>query len=87
MSKIIREIEDRGLCHIIESNGQMYYVDSCFTFDHGLETMVFPWDEENEEVESWSEVYGEWHDSYDEMRKRHRFIIENFEEVSDEEES
>lgn len=55
-------------------NGNYYIVDSCYTFDHGLETMVFPCDE-NGKITSWSEVYANWYATENEMYIHHEEII------------
>ena len=36
------------LMDFVEVNNKWYYVSTNFTFDNGLETMVFPANEENE---------------------------------------
>lgn len=69
---------DRKLAHLVKDCTKYYYVDSCYTFDHGLETMVFLADE-NGKVLSWDDLYVEHHNSIDEMYKRHGQLINNLE--------
>ena len=80
MSKIIESIDTRECCDIIQAdNGEYYYVDSCFTLDHGYETMTFPYDINAHDVSDWDETYARWYDSSDEMLEGHRDICENYE--------
>lgn len=60
--------------NIVEFNGDHYYISSCYTLDHGYETMIFPCDD-NGNVTDWSELYAEWYDSETEMEKRHNEIV------------
>lgn len=63
-----------ALSDIVELNGNYYYIDSCYTMDHGYETMIFPCDS-NGEVTDWGELYAEWYDSRTEMANRHKAIV------------
>ena len=67
------------LMDFVEVNGKWYYVSTNFTFDNGLETMVFPANEENE-VTGWFELYQELHDNIDEAVERHEYIKAHIEE-------
>ena len=85
MSKVVSSVQGRGLAHVVECNDEFYYVDSIFTFDHGLETMVFKCDENGKNV-NWHDLYVEWHSNSAEMTDRHNYIIRHLEEFLDEEE-
>ena len=85
MSKIVSSIQGRDLGHIVECNNEFYYVDSVFTIDHGLETMVFKCDENGKNV-IWNDLYAEWYSNRNEMTNRHNYIIRHLEEFLDEEE-
>ena len=63
---------------VVDINGNHWYVDSRLTFDHGLETMVFPCDSDGN-VTSWIDRYAEWHDDITQMCERHTKIIANIE--------
>ena len=80
MSKVLKAIKPREIGHIVQTeDGKTYYVDSCYTTDHGLETMVFAFNLEADEVSDWMDLYAEWYDSVDEMVKRHEEICLNLE--------
>lgn len=85
MSKIVSSIQGRDLCNIVECNNEFYYVDSVFTIDHGLETMVFKCDENGKNT-NWHDLYVEWHSNRNEMINRHNYIIRHLEEFLNEEE-
>ena len=59
MSKVVSSVQGRSLGHVVECNDEFYYVDSIFTFDHDLETMVFKCDENGKNV-NWHDLYVEW---------------------------
>ena len=67
------------LMDFVEVNNKWYYVSTNDTFDNGLETMVFPANEENE-VTGWFELYQELHDNIYEAVKRHEYIKTHIEE-------
>lgn len=67
------------LMDFVEVNNKWYYVSTNFTFDNGLETMVFPANEENE-VTGWFGLYQELHDSIYEAVERHEYIKTHIEE-------
>ena len=69
------------LMDFVEVNGKWYYVSTNFTFDNGLETMIFPANEENE-VTGWFEMYQELHDNIDEAVERHEYIKTHIEECT-----
>ena len=85
MSKIVSSIQGRDLGHIVECKNEVYYVDSVFTIDHGLETMVFKFDENGKNV-LWNVLYAEWYSNRNEMTNRHNYIIRHLEEFLNEEE-
>ena len=60
--------------NIVEYNGNYYYVDSCYTLDHGYETMVFACDS-NGNVTDWGDLYCDIYDNADEMELKHYEII------------
>lgn len=80
MSKVVKRIEERDLCHIVKIEDQYYYVDSVDTIDLGYETMVFECDERGE-VPNWADsLYVEWHINEGTMEDRHKYICEHLEE-------
>ena len=92
MSEVIREFEGRKMnaihfAHIVKSNDKYYYVSTAYTWDHGLETMVFPFDNDTNIVTDWEELYVEWYNSIKEANERHERICKNLEEYLNEEES
>lgn len=91
MSKVIAKVEDRDLAHIVELDGNLYYIDSVDTFDHGYETMVFAAgryqdDEDYSDYESgdldinWMDLYCEWYSTEEAMEIKHNYIINHLEE-------
>jgi len=46
-----------GQCCVFQKNGEYFYADRSFTFDAGMETMIFPYDKEIEEVSDWGDLY------------------------------
>ena len=85
MSKVVSSLQNSRLSHIVKCNHEFYYVDSTYTFDHGLETMVFKCDGNGKNV-NWHDLYVEWHSNFTEMTYRHKYIIRHLEEFLDEEE-
>ena len=69
------------LMDFVEVNNKWYYVSTNFTFDNGLETMIFPANEENE-ITDWFELYQELHDNTDEAVERHEYIKTHIEECT-----
>ena len=65
---------------VVELNGNYYYVDSCYTLDHGYETMVFACDA-NGNVTNWGDLYAEWYDNAAEMETGHNNIVANLAEL------
>ena len=91
MSKVIKQLEDRDLAHIVELDGELYYIDSADTFDQGYETMVFAAgryqdDEDYSDYESddldinWKDLYCERYSSEEAMEIKHKYIINHLEE-------
>lgn len=75
MSKVIKSINNSDFSHIVQTkDGKYYYVDSRFTFDDGLETMVFGCDEDGD-VTSWRDLYVRHHRTGDDMRRFHENLI------------
>lgn len=58
-------------------NGEYVWIDSCYTLDHGYETMAFNCDEEGN-VSSLIDVYADTYDSVEEMKEGHKRVCENF---------
>jgi hypothetical protein len=80
MSKLIRRMEDRDLCHIAKVGDKFYYIDSADTIDLGYETMIFECNERGE-VENWADsLYVEGHIDEASMLDRHKYIISHVEE-------
>lgn len=87
MSKVIQKVTDRPWAAFVEAEGKNYYIDSAWTIDHGLETMVF----EVENLEkatktvadgiNWGGIYEKRYETTDEMVKNHQFLLENLESV------
>ena len=63
----------------IEYNGKHYYVSSCFTPDHGYETMIFLCDDKGN-VLDWSDLYVEHYETEEEMNAGHERIITHLDE-------
>ena len=62
---------------VICPNGKHVYIDSCFTINHGYETMVFPCDE-NGKVTDWGDIDASWYSTYEEMQTGHTTIVEKW---------
>ena len=83
MSRIVRHTNTGNpLSHYIQTeSGNMYYVDSRYTFDVGFETMVFLC---NSKVKvprkNWNTpVYEKKYATYQDMEKHHRELVEDAE--------
>ena len=83
MSKVVKRLKDRPMGHIVEhENGNFYYVDSAYTFDHGLETMVFYCEPDGDKHKvDWGELHMRLHGTYTEMENYHFWLIDNLEKV------
>ena len=85
MSKVVKVNPNRDLSHIVECNNKLYYVDSNYTLDKGYETMAFKYNGDPNNVRhkdiDWLGVHSQWHCSYEDMEKRHNYLIEHLEEV------
>jgi hypothetical protein len=68
------------LSDIVKINGRYYLVDSVLTLDAWYETIVYRCNK-RKSVVSWSEMHVEHHYSFEQMRLRHKYIINNLEEV------
>lgn len=64
---------------VVKVKGKYYFVDSCFTPDCCLETMIFACDS-NGNVTDWKDLYAEWHDTVAKMETRHKEIVEQLKE-------
>ena len=74
------KLREDALSDIVKFNGNYYYVDSCYTLDHGYETMVFACDS-NGNVTDWSDLYCERYDTRAEMKLGHVETITNLSEL------
>ena len=70
----IQKGESTKLSNVVEHKGNYYFVDSCYTLDHGYETMIFPCDE-NGNVTNWGELYCEIYDTQSKMEDTHNAIV------------
>lgn len=89
MSKVIKKLTDRDMGHVVQhENGKYYYIDTCYTIDHGCETMVFECEKISEKLfkVDWSEKHMKLHNLWSDMEEYHAWIIEHLEEVDLEEE-
>ena len=66
--------ESTKLSDVVEHKGNYYFVDSCYTLDHGYETMIFTCDA-NGNVTNWSDLYCDIHLSERQMIDAHRAIV------------
>ena len=74
------DFREGSLTNVVEYKGNYYYIDSCFTADHGYETMVFPCDEKGN-VTDWGELYCEIYDTQTEMEVGHKAIVANLSDI------
>ena len=74
--------ESTKLSDVVEHKGNYYFVDSCYTLDHGHETMIFPCDK-NGKVTNWSELYCDIYDTESEMVCAHNKIVADIGSVLD----
>jgi hypothetical protein len=85
MSKIVREYPSKNFravkTTIVQAdNGQLYYVDTAYTYDHGLETMAFLWSEKDDKVVNWSEVAADRYSCLSDALAGHSEMCEHLEE-------
>ena len=66
--------EKTKISDVVEYKGNYYFVDSCYTLDHGYETMIFPCTEEGN-VTNWTELYCDIYDTETEMVDAHKAIV------------
>ena len=79
MSTAILKVKDRPLRHVVETkSGEIYCVDSCYTLDHGYETMVFR-GKKTGEVTDWGDLYAATYDTEEEMESEHLKVCVNLE--------
>lgn len=69
---------DFKLNTITKKNGKFFMVDTCYTLDHGYETMVFPYDMENDKVASWGELDCDIYDSEEEASEGHADMVKEW---------
>lgn len=87
MSKVIQKVTGRPWAAFVEAEGKNYYIDSAWTVDHGLETMVFEVENlekalnRDENGVDWCEIYEKRYETTDEMVKNHQFLLENLETI------
>lgn len=91
MSKIVSYNEGRDNSCFVETNdGKLYYIDSCWTMDHGYETMVFAAEKSQLDgeynVTSWNDLYVNIYSDYDKMKSHHEWLTEHLEFALAEEE-
>ena len=65
-----------SLHSIVKIEENHYCVDSCYTLDHGYETMVFSCDDKGN-VTDWNDLYAKWYDTHAKMETGHREIVAN----------
>jgi len=84
MSKVVGlNCGRRNSCYVETNDGNIYYIDSCWTMDHGYETMVFEAanHDGNFAVVSFADLLCYIHDSEETMVLEHKWLIENLEEA------
>lgn len=69
--------DDSKLRTIVHKDGKYYVVDSCFTFDHGYETMVFTSDEKGNVID-WSDLDCEIYNDVNSMKIGHKKMCEKW---------
>lgn len=58
-------------------SGEYVCIDSCYTLDHGYETMAFAADE-NGNISDYMDIYADRYNSVEEMKEGHERVCENF---------
>lgn len=59
--------------------GKYYVVDSCYTIDHGFESIIFRADSDG--VTYGTDLYMRWYDTRDEMIQGHNEILNSLPEL------
>lgn len=79
MSYIVENVERaNGKRSLVRAeNGKWYCVDTCLTFDHGWETMVFPYDADKGKVKNWNDLCCKIYESEDQALSTHAHIAKN----------
>jgi len=87
MANIIKELKGKAghLTTLVETEGEYFYVDSGYTWDHGYETMAFESTPQGE-VTSWRDVVCRLYGSYEEMASGHYEVIKDLELLMSEDE-
>ena len=67
-------LDNKSSTVIITRSGQYVLIDTCWTLDHGYETMVFECDP-NGRVTSWSDLDVAWYHSKEEADIGHANMI------------
>lgn len=80
LDEVMEYIESTRIRDIVNINGRYFLVSSTFTLDAWYETMVFRCDKRGINV-NYREVYVEHHKDYEQMKLRHKYIIENLKEL------
>ena len=57
--------------------GEFVYISTCFTLDHGWETMVFACND-NGEVTCWADLDAEWYDTEEQASDGHKIMIDRW---------
>lgn len=58
-------------------------IDTCYTFDHGFETMVFKCDK-NGNIIDWSDLDVDMYDNAEKAEEGHKEMIENGKQIKEE---
>lgn len=72
-------VMSQGAPKLREYVNDKYYIDTCFTVDHGWETMVFSCDADHN-VTDWGELDADWYASFEEAQKGHKAMVEKWKE-------
>lgn len=67
----------RMTTYVKNEKGETFYIDTCYTFDKGLETMVFPCDEKGN-VTDWGDLDAYWYESEEEAEEGHFEMVEKW---------
>lgn len=62
-------------------HGNAFYISSCWAFDHGWETLAFPYDPETGRITDWTEVYCASYLTCADMIKGHEYVVKNADEL------
>lgn len=78
MSYVAEDIKrENGKRSVVKAeNGKTYCVDTCETYDHGWETMIFRCDEKGH-VSDWNDLYCKVYETEDQALSNHAYIAKN----------